>query len=55
VKHIYSTGVIYDHHLRSSRYFYNTGHKRQHYETLFSVTDSDEEKLGCLSLSFFSG
>jgi len=26
VKHIYSTGVIYDCHLRSSKYFYNTGH-----------------------------
>jgi hypothetical protein len=25
VKHIYSTGVIYDHHLRSSKYFYSTG------------------------------
>ncbi len=24
--HIYSTGVIYDHHLRSSKYVYNTGH-----------------------------
>ncbi len=28
VKHIYSTGVIYDHHLRSSKYVYNTGHSR---------------------------
>jgi len=26
VKHIYSTGVIDDCHLRSSKYFYNTGH-----------------------------
>jgi len=26
VKHIYSTGIIYDHHLQSSKYFYNTGH-----------------------------
>ncbi len=25
-KHIYSTGVIYDRHLRSSKYVYNTGH-----------------------------
>jgi hypothetical protein len=25
VKHIYSAGVIYDHHLGSSKYFYNTG------------------------------
>ncbi len=25
VKHIYSTGVIYDRHLRSSKYVYNTG------------------------------
>jgi hypothetical protein len=25
VKHIYRTGVTYDHHLRSSKYFYNTG------------------------------
>ncbi len=27
MKHIYSTGVIYDHHLRSSKYFYNAGHR----------------------------
>ncbi len=27
VKHIYSTGVIYDHHLQSSKYFYSTGHR----------------------------
>jgi len=27
VKHIYSTGVIYDRHLQSSKYFYNTGHR----------------------------
>ncbi len=26
VKHIYSTGIIYDHDLRLSKYFYNTGH-----------------------------
>jgi hypothetical protein len=26
VKHIYSTGVIYDYHLWLSKYFYNTGH-----------------------------
>jgi hypothetical protein len=26
VKHIYSTGIIYDRHLWSSKYFYNTGH-----------------------------
>jgi hypothetical protein len=26
VKHIYSTGIIYDHHLRLSKYFYSTGH-----------------------------
>ncbi len=26
MKHIYSTGVIYDCHLRSSKYLYNTGH-----------------------------
>jgi hypothetical protein len=25
VKHIYSTGIIYERHLRSSKYFYNTG------------------------------
>jgi hypothetical protein len=25
VKHIYSTGITYNHHLRSSKYFYNTG------------------------------
>ncbi len=25
-KHIYSTGLIYDRHLRSSKYVYNTGH-----------------------------
>ncbi len=30
VKHIYSTGVIYDHHLWSSKYVYNTGHSRGH-------------------------
>jgi hypothetical protein len=37
VKHIkwrwclyYSTGFIYDHHLRSSKYFYNTGHRSHH-------------------------
>ncbi len=27
VKHINSTGVIDDCHLRSSKYFYNTGHR----------------------------
>ncbi len=27
VKHIYSTGIIYDRRLRSSEYFYNTGHR----------------------------
>jgi len=27
VKHIYSTGIFYDRHLRSSKYFYNTGHR----------------------------
>jgi hypothetical protein len=27
VKHIYSTGDIYDRHLQSSKYFYNTGHR----------------------------
>jgi len=27
VKHIYSTGVIYDHYLRSSKYFNNTDHR----------------------------
>ncbi len=26
VKHIYSTAVIYNRHLQSSKYFYNTGH-----------------------------
>ncbi len=26
VKHIYSTGIIYDRHLWSSKYFSNTGH-----------------------------
>jgi hypothetical protein len=26
VKHIYSTDIIYDRHLWSSKYFYNTGH-----------------------------
>ncbi len=26
VKHIYSTVVIYDRHLWSSKYFYDTGH-----------------------------
>ncbi len=26
LKHIYSTGVIDDRHLQSSKYFYNTGH-----------------------------
>ncbi len=26
MKHIYSTAVIYNRHLRSSKYFYNTGH-----------------------------
>jgi len=26
VKQIYSTGIIYDRHLRASKYFYNTGH-----------------------------
>jgi hypothetical protein len=26
VKNIYSTGIIYDHHLQSSKYFYSTGH-----------------------------
>jgi hypothetical protein len=30
VKHIYSTGIIDDCHLRSSKYFYNTGHWWQH-------------------------
>ncbi len=25
--HIYSTGIIYDRHLRSSKYVYNTGHR----------------------------
>jgi hypothetical protein len=25
-KHIYNTGVNYDHHLRSLKYFYSTGH-----------------------------
>jgi len=29
VKHIDSTGVIYDGHLRLSKYFYNTGHRRE--------------------------
>ncbi len=29
VKHIYGTGIIYDHHLRLSKYFYNTGHRSQ--------------------------
>ncbi len=27
VKHIYSTSIIYDCHLQSSKYFYNTGHR----------------------------
>jgi hypothetical protein len=27
VNYIYSTGVIYDRHLRSSKYVYNTGHR----------------------------
>ncbi len=26
LKHIYSTGIIYDHHLRSSKYFYSYSH-----------------------------
>jgi len=26
-KHIYSTGVTYDRHLRLSKYFYSPGHK----------------------------
>jgi hypothetical protein len=26
-KHVYSTGIICDHYLRSSKYFYSTGHK----------------------------
>jgi hypothetical protein len=26
VKHIYSTGIIDDRHLRLSKYFFNTGH-----------------------------
>ncbi len=27
---VYSTGVIYDRHLQSSKYVYNTGHRWQH-------------------------
>ncbi len=26
-KHFYNTGVNYDYHLRSSKYFYSTGHR----------------------------
>jgi len=34
VKHIYSTGIIYDRHLQSSKYFYNTAHgKLEHFQT----------------------
>jgi hypothetical protein len=25
-KHIYNTGINYDHHLQSLKYFYSTGH-----------------------------
>jgi len=28
----YSTGFIYDRHLWSSKYFYNTGHRSQSYK-----------------------
>jgi hypothetical protein len=27
--HIYSTGIIYDRHLRSSKYVYNMGHRAE--------------------------
>ena len=27
MKHIYSTSIIYDRHLQSSKYFYSTGHR----------------------------
>jgi hypothetical protein len=39
VKHIYSTGVIYDRHLQSSKYFYKAGHRTtilSHKMALFS-------------------
>jgi hypothetical protein len=37
VKHIYSTGVIDDHHLQLSKYFYNTGHSVLCYKTFLII------------------
>ncbi len=35
VKHTYSAGVIYDRHLQSSKYFYNTGHSSNYDYTVW--------------------
>ncbi len=39
VKDIYSTDVIYEHHLRLSKYFYSTGHRGLYYKTITIISD----------------
>ncbi len=41
VKHIYNTGINYDHHLQSSKYFYSTGHSL----SLWSIGDGEKKVL----------
>ncbi len=51
VKHIYSTHVIYNCHLGSSKYFYNTGHYRDAEKCLITstqvITAVVETKMNC--------